>query len=118
MPAARPLTKWLSAVVPQLPLLVGVPLVLLLFTPCACLLSNFVVALQFLTEGAAVGLLVAGDATLSDLSLSMAEVEESVPTFARNEQERASSFFLTGGLVATHSEGLGRDAGARFVSRL
>ena len=49
-------------------------LVLLLFTPCACLLSNFVVALQFLTEGAAVGLLVAGDATLSDLSLSMAQV--------------------------------------------
>jgi len=43
-------------------------------------------------------------------SLSMAEIEESVPIFARNEQERASSFFLTGGLIATHSEGRGRDA--------
>lgn len=33
-----------------------------------------------------------------------------VPFFARNEAERSASFFVTGGLVAVHSDGRDRDA--------
>ncbi len=43
-------------------------------------------------------------------SRPISEVPDEIPIFARNEQERASSFFLTGGLIAVHAEGRGRDA--------
>ncbi|MEM9176552.1 MAG: DUF3604 domain-containing protein [Myxococcota bacterium] len=43
-------------------------------------------------------------------SRTNAEIPDDYPLFARSEQERASSFFLTGGLIATHAEGRGRDA--------
>jgi hypothetical protein len=39
--------------------------VLILYMPCACLLSNAVIATQFLTEGVAVLILFAGDAVLT-----------------------------------------------------
>ena len=43
-------------------------------------------------------------------SRPLSTIIDEVSIFARNEQERSSSFFLTGGLIAVHAEGRGRDA--------
>ena len=43
-------------------------------------------------------------------SIAFDPTESDIPFFARNEVERAASFFVSGGLVAVHSEGRGRDA--------
>ena len=58
----------------------------------------------------AIGLGANDDEAPAATARPLAEVPDAIPSFARNEQERGASFFLTGGLVAVHASGRGRDA--------
>ena len=56
-----------------------------------------------------VGLATERDEAPEPESLPYAEARERLSAFALNEQERSGSFFVTGGLIAVHAEGRGRD---------